>query len=90
MDLFFDISLVIKVDTPKSERTENTPTNANTNEYFPNPTSPRYLAIIIIKKNESNMLIISPKKNMPVFFTIDFALDIRQKSKLLYKYLLFL
>ena len=84
-DVFLDSSRVMQTLAPKSDKMEKIPTNAKAKEYLPKPTSPRYLAISIIRKKESILLINSPKINIPAFFTINFACDIMNKFKAAYK-----
>jgi len=70
------ISLIINVEIPKSENIIKRLTYANAKEYFPMPTSPKYLAIITTKTKESALSIIPEMNKNPVFLAIVFADDI--------------
>ena len=55
-------------------------TNANAKEYFPKPTSPKYLVIIITKRRDKTFSNIAVENKKPAFFAIVFADDIETEE----------
>ena len=61
------------------------PIKAKAKEYFPKPTLPRYLVIIITRKKEKILSNISLESSKKVLLAIVFADDIVTKKGMIYK-----